>query len=102
MSEAVLTVVDLRTYFHTPDGVVKAVDGVSFELAAGATLGIVGESGCGKTVACLSVLRLVDEPGRIESGSVIRLRERDLAAAYGFLDKAHDRELRLVEHECVA
>jgi oligopeptide/dipeptide ABC transporter ATP-binding protein len=81
MTEAVLTVDNLKTYFHTADGVVKAVDGVSFELAAGATLGIVGESGCGKSVACLSVLRLVDEPGRIESGSVIRLRDRDLVAA---------------------
>ncbi len=74
----ILQVENLRTYFHTADGLVRAVDGVSFELSPGTTLGIVGESGCGKTVACLSLLGLIDDPGRIEPGSVIRLRERDL------------------------
>jgi oligopeptide/dipeptide ABC transporter ATP-binding protein len=81
MSEPLLSVEDLRVYFHTPDGPVRAVDGVSFTLGPGATLGIVGESGCGKTVACLSILRLVDPPGRIEPGSRIRLRGQDLLAA---------------------
>ena len=79
--EPLLSIENVRTYFHTADGIVRAVDGVDFELAAGETLGIVGESGCGKTVTCLSILRLIDEPGRIEAGSVIRLRDRDLVTA---------------------
>jgi ABC-type dipeptide/oligopeptide/nickel transport system ATPase component len=55
----VLTVTDLRTHFHTRDGVVRAVDGVSLSLERGETLGVVGESGCGKSVTALSVMRLV-------------------------------------------
>ncbi|MEK6335047.1 MAG: ABC transporter ATP-binding protein [Acidobacteriota bacterium] len=66
-----LTVKDLRTYFETDDGTVKAVDGVSFELKPGQTLGIVGESGSGKSVANLSLMRLIPEPpGKIVSGSI--------------------------------
>jgi len=66
-----LTVKDLRTYFETDDGTVKAVDGVSFELKPGETLGIVGESGSGKSVANLSLMRLIPEPpGKIVSGSI--------------------------------
>ena len=68
----VLTVTDLRTYFETDDGTVKAVDGISFEVKQGETLGIVGESGSGKSVANLSLMRLIPEPpGRIVSGSVL-------------------------------
>ena len=66
-----LEVRDLRTYFHTRDGVVKAVDGVSFDVHRGEVLGIVGESGCGKSVTSFSIMGLVAQPGRIESGSVI-------------------------------
>jgi peptide/nickel transport system ATP-binding protein/oligopeptide transport system ATP-binding protein len=74
----VLEVKDLRTYFFTRWGVVKAVDGVSFSLAAGETLGIVGESGCGKSVTSLSILRLLPEPvGRIVGGE-IRFEGEDL------------------------
>jgi peptide/nickel transport system ATP-binding protein len=70
-SAPVLDVRDLRTHFHTRDGVVRAVDGVSLSIGRGETLGVVGESGCGKSVTALSVLRLVPQPaGRIVSGSI--------------------------------
>lgn len=66
-----LEVEDLRTYFYTDKGVAKAVDGVSWSIPEGKTLGIVGESGCGKSVTALSILRLVESPpGRIEGGKV--------------------------------
>ena len=69
--DVVLDVVDLRTYFQTRWGTVKAVDGVSFDLRRGETLGIVGESGCGKSVTVLSLMRLVPSPpGRIVGGQV--------------------------------
>ncbi|MCL5025380.1 MAG: ABC transporter ATP-binding protein [Chloroflexi bacterium] len=65
-----LEVADLHTYYHMKFGLVKAVNGVSFTLPTEQTLGMVGESGCGKTVTALSILRLVQWPGKIESGSV--------------------------------
>jgi oligopeptide/dipeptide ABC transporter ATP-binding protein len=72
MSDVVLDVKDLRTYFFTRWGVVKAVDGVSFSVHAGETLGLVGESGCGKSVTSLSILRLLPEPaGRIVGGQIL-------------------------------
>ena len=68
----ILLVSGLKTYFHTEDGVVKAVDGITFQLKKGETLGIVGESGSGKSVANLSVMRLIQEPsGEIVDGQII-------------------------------
>jgi oligopeptide/dipeptide ABC transporter ATP-binding protein len=66
----ILEVRDLKTYFYTEDGVVKAVDGVDLHVARGEVLGLVGESGCGKSVTSFSILRLVGIPGRIVGGEV--------------------------------
>ena len=67
-----LEVRNLKTYFYTQDGVVKAVDGVSYDVNRGETIALVGESGCGKTVSALSILRLVAEPaGKIISGEML-------------------------------
>src|SRR5881628_2407461 len=68
--EALLSVRNLKTYFAQDEGLVKAVDGVSFDVTPGATLGIVGESGCGKSVTARSILRIVDRPGRIVEGEI--------------------------------
>jgi peptide/nickel transport system ATP-binding protein len=66
----ILEVRDLKTYFYTDDGVAKAVDGVDFEIKHKKTLGIVGESGCGKSVTAMSILRLISKPGKIVAGSI--------------------------------
>ncbi len=68
--QPLLEVRNLKTYFFTEDGVVKAVDGVDFHVYPGEILGLVGESGCGKSVTSFSILRLVDEPGKIMAGEV--------------------------------
>jgi len=75
-----LSVRDLKTYFAQDEGTVKAVDGVSFDLYPGATLGVVGESGCGKSVTARSILGIVDRPGRIVAGE-IRFRRQAAAGA---------------------
>jgi peptide/nickel transport system ATP-binding protein len=87
----ILEVDDLRTHFFTRDGVVRAVDGVSLQLQRGETLGVVGESGCGKSITALSILRLIPmPPGRFVSGSIrfagrdlLRLSEREMRALRG-------------------
>ena len=85
-----LEVENLGTWFYTRQGIVKAVDGVNFGVASGETLGIVGESGCGKSMTALSLMRLIpDPPGRIVSGSV-KLGGRDLLT----LSEAEMRKVR--------
>ena len=91
MTKTILRVEDLRTHFFTRRGVVKAVEAVNFTLDEGETLGLVGESGCGKTVTCLSILRLVPKPaGRIVSGRIlldgedlVQKSEREIAKVRG-------------------
>src|SRR5260370_28154746 len=66
-----LSVRNLKTYFTQDEGTVRAVDGVSFDLYPGVTLGVVGESGCGKSITARSILRIVDRPGRIVDGEIL-------------------------------
>ena len=90
MNHKLLEIKDLSVYFHTPEGVVRAVDGVSFDLAPGETLGLVGESGCGKSVTSLSILGLIPAPpGRIKS-ECIKFENRNLIG----LDPENLRRIR--------
>ena len=90
-----LSIRDLRTYFYTSAGVARSVDGVSLDVYPRETVGVVGESGCGKSVTALSVLRLIRPPGRIEPGSRIALEGRDIMAM-------DDAELRAVRGNRIA
>jgi peptide/nickel transport system ATP-binding protein len=90
MTVPLLSIRDLRTWFYTEAGIARAVDGVSFDIGSGETLGIVGESGCGKSVTALSILRLIQPPGRIEQGSVIEFEGKDLVT----LGDAEIRDIR--------
>ena len=88
--EYLLEIKDLRTHFHTDDGVAKAVDGVNYSIKPGETLGVVGESGCGKSVTAMSVMRLIPmPPGEIVSGE-IRFQGRNLLT----LSEAEMRKIR--------
>ena len=98
---SLLQVANLRTWFDTDSGTARAVDGVSFELRKGETLGIVGESGCGKTVTSLSIMGLVpDPPGRIVEGSSIRLDGRELVGMpHGELRRLRGNEMAMIFQE---
>jgi peptide/nickel transport system ATP-binding protein len=96
LDKPLLSVRDLKTYFMADEGTVKAVDGVSFDVYPGQTLGIVGESGCGKSVTAHSILRVVEEPGRIVGGQIVLRRDpagRDAQRQNG---SAEHKELDLV------
>ncbi len=73
----ILSVKELKTYFHQDEGIVRAVDGVSFDVYPGKTLGIVGESGCGKSVTARSILRIVEQGGRIQGGEIWLRHQRN-------------------------
>jgi peptide/nickel transport system ATP-binding protein len=75
-TKPLLSVHNLKTYFPQDEGTVQAVDGVSFDLYAGRTLGIVGESGCGKSITARSILRIIDRPGRIIDGKILFRRQK--------------------------
>lgn len=91
MKEALLEVKDLKTYFYLPEGIIKAVDGINISVRRGSVLGIVGESGCGKSMTAMSILNLVPHPpGKIVSGEIIfegqdilRLKESGMRAIRG-------------------
>ncbi|RKX86617.1 MAG: peptide ABC transporter ATP-binding protein, partial [Spirochaetes bacterium] len=90
-NDIILKVDGLKTYFNTDDGIVKAVDGVSFELKRGETLGLVGESGSGKSVSNLSLMKLIPSPpGKIMAGTAIIDGNIDLLS----LNESQIRELR--------
>jgi len=87
-----LEVCDLQVYFNTDDGVLKAVDGVSFSIRAGETLALVGESGCGKSVTAFSILRLLPVPPAEFAGGC---RENSSVAMFNFPEAALSRNRRL-------
>ena len=95
--DAILTVKDLKTRFHTPEGTIFAVNSVSFDLVAGETLAVVGESGCGKSVTMLSILRLIPiPPGEIVSGQVSFQGQDLLKLSEENMEKVRGKEIAMV------
>jgi len=102
MPEPLLEVEGLKIEFSSPEGTVRAVEGVSFHVGEGETLGLVGESGCGKSVTALSILRLISPPGRIAAGR-IRYRGRDLLSlSEPEIRRVRGKEIALIFQEPVA
>ncbi|HET9423961.1 MAG TPA: ABC transporter ATP-binding protein [Gemmatimonadaceae bacterium] len=95
MAEPLLSIRNLHTFFYTEAGVARSVDGVSLDIGPGETVGLVGESGCGKSVTAMSILRLIRPPGRIEPGSEILFEGKDIM---GLADK----ELRAIRGARIA
>lgn len=94
---ALLHVDNLRTYFETDRGIVKSVDGISFELGRGEILGLVGESGSGKSITGFSLIGLIDKPGKIQSGSSIRFEGKELVGLpESQLRRMRGREISMV------
>jgi len=92
--DRLLEVRGLQTSFHTRDGVVRAVTGVDFHVDRGEVMGLVGESGCGKSVTSLSIMRLIAPPGRVEAGEVVFDGQNLL--------KLRDREMRRIRGERIS
>lgn len=100
MAEPLLIVEDLRTYFRTPGGIARAVDGVSFSVNEGETLAIVGESGCGKSMTGLSILQLIPEPaGYIEDGRILFNGEDLLDSTWEEMRRVRGREIAMIFQE---
>ncbi|MGJ8557334.1 MAG: ABC transporter ATP-binding protein [Sulfitobacter geojensis] len=96
MSDPLLDVRDLRTYFHTFSGTVKAVNGVSFSVGKGEVMGLVGESGGGKSVVGFSILGLIDSPGKIEGGEILLEGENLVQASEDRLRQIRGRDIAMV------
>lgn len=100
MSGKLLEVSNLKTHFFTDDGVVKAVDGVSFSIKKGETFGLVGESGCGKSVTALSIIRLIpDPPGKIVDGTVHLEKENLLEKSEKEMQKVRGNKISMIFQE---
>jgi oligopeptide/dipeptide ABC transporter ATP-binding protein len=100
MTNKLLEIQDLSVQFYTPEGIVQAVDGISFDLAAGETLGLVGESGCGKSVTSLSILGLVaSPPGKIKSGQIRFENQNLLALDAEKLRRTRGRDISMIFQE---
>ncbi len=94
MTEPLLDIRGLKTWFKTDDGMVRAVDGVDLHIDRGETLGVVGESGCGKTVTARSVLKLIDmPPGRFEDGQILWQGRDLIPLSMEEMDKIRPRRL---------
>ena len=100
MTDTLLDIRELKTWFATDDGMVRAVDGVDLKIGRGETVGVVGESGCGKTVTARSVLKLIDmPPGRFEGGQIL-WQDRDLLPlGAAEMDKIRAREIAIIFQE---
>jgi peptide/nickel transport system ATP-binding protein len=100
MAETLLDIRNLKTWFKTDDGMVRAVDGVSLYIDRGETLGVVGESGCGKTVTARSVLKLIDmPPGRFEAGQILWQGRDVIPLSPEEMDKIRAREIAIIFQE---
>jgi peptide/nickel transport system ATP-binding protein len=100
MAETLLDIRDLKTWFKTDDGLVRAVDGIDLKIERGETLGVVGESGCGKTVTARSVLKLIDmPPGRFEGGKILWQGRDLIPLGPEEMDKIRAREIAIIFQE---
>jgi peptide/nickel transport system ATP-binding protein len=100
MAETLLDIRDLKTWFKTDDGLVRAVDGIDLKIERGETLGVVGESGCGKTVTARSVLKLIDmPPGRFEGGKILWQGRDLIPLGPDEMDKIRAREIAIIFQE---
>ena len=98
--QIILEIKNLKTYFYTYEGIAKAVDGISYQLAKGEPLGVVGESGCGKSVTALSILRLVPAPpGKIVGGEILFKGENLLDLTEDRMRKVRGNQISMIFQE---